>query len=56
MGVGPEPIPIKHLTKEKLTEAIKFCTKEEVKKAAAQLGEKIRTENGVANAVQCFHR
>jgi UDP:flavonoid glycosyltransferase YjiC (YdhE family) len=26
-GVGPHPIPIKQLTKEKLADAIRFCTR-----------------------------
>jgi len=56
MGVGPPPIPIKELTKEKLTQAILFCTKEEVKQAARELGEKLRNEDGVDAAVKAFHK
>jgi len=56
MGVGPTPIPHAELTKEKLSEAILFCTKPEVKAAAQELGKKLRDEDGVQAAVDAFHR
>ena len=53
MGVGPEPIPAKKLTADKLSRAIRAATTvPEVKARAAALGEAIRAEDGVGNAVE----
>jgi sterol 3beta-glucosyltransferase len=51
-GFGPKPIPQRKLSVEKLSEAIAEVTsnKEMIANAAA-VGEKIRSENGVANAI-----
>ncbi|TEA21368.1 Sterol 3-beta-glucosyltransferase UGT80B1 [Colletotrichum sidae] len=54
-GAGPKPIPHQKLTAENLSEAIRFCLTPEAAAAAAQLAAKMRTENGVATAVQSFH-
>jgi len=52
LGVGPRPIPRKRLTVDNLTEAIEHAVSdEEMRKRAALLGERIRAENGVAQAV-----
>lgn len=52
LGVGPEPIPMKKLTSDKLAHAIQTTILEpEVRQAAACLGETIRAEDGVGNAV-----
>ena len=52
LGVGPQPIPRRRLTVEKLSEAIRVAvTDTEMRRAAANLGERIRGENGVAQAV-----
>ena len=52
LGVGPEPIPQKKLTAEKLLHAIRVATEDDrVRERAAALGEKIRAERGVARAV-----
>jgi len=52
LGVGPRPIPFKRLTVERLTESIaKMVSGVEIRSRAAALGEKIRTEDGVAKAV-----
>jgi sterol 3beta-glucosyltransferase len=52
LGVGPEPIPQKKLMAETLLPAIRTATGDErVAERAAVLGEKIRTERGVARAV-----
>ncbi|HLL38748.1 MAG TPA: nucleotide disphospho-sugar-binding domain-containing protein [Rubrobacteraceae bacterium] len=49
LGVGPEPVPQKGLTAEGLGAAIRAVTKDEgMRPSAAELGEKIRTEDGVA--------
>lgn len=52
LGVGPAPIPFKKLTVEKLNQAIQVgtCTPE-IQQNAADLGEKIRVENGVSAAI-----
>jgi UDP:flavonoid glycosyltransferase YjiC (YdhE family) len=54
-GVGPKPIPAGKLTVEGLRCALQFCLKEETKTAGMALGERIRAENGVEEAVKAFH-
>lgn len=57
LGVGPRPIPKKKLTVEKLATAIRTAVEDKVmKKRAAVLGQKIRSEDGVAQAVKAFHQ
>ena len=52
LGVGPKPIARRHLTVDNLTTAIaRALSDEEMRKKAASLGERIRAENGVAQAV-----
>jgi UDP:flavonoid glycosyltransferase YjiC (YdhE family) len=52
LGVGTEPIPHKQLTPEKLAQAIqKAVTDQTMRQRAATLGEQIRSEDGIANAV-----
>lgn len=53
LGVGSKPIPHKKLTVENLTQAILDVTSNpEIKQNAEALGEKIRAENGIANAIE----
>jgi sterol 3beta-glucosyltransferase len=53
LGVGPEPIPMKKLTADRLADAIHIAvTQPEIKKRSARLGEAIRAEEGVGNAVR----
>ena len=53
LGAGPEPIPAKKLTADKLAEAIRIATKNPtIKKNAASLGNAIRVERGVQEAVK----
>jgi sterol 3beta-glucosyltransferase len=53
LGVGANSIPRKKLTVEKLCEAIKTVTENSaIQTNARELGEKIRTEDGVAEAVK----
>ncbi|KAH6977073.1 hypothetical protein BKA56DRAFT_587608 [Ilyonectria sp. MPI-CAGE-AT-0026] len=52
---GPDPIPYKDLTAEKLAEAIKFCLQPETLTQATQLGQKIREEKGTDTGGQYFH-
>ncbi|KAL7595221.1 hypothetical protein Lser_V15G30855 [Lactuca serriola] len=55
-GLGPTPIPISQLTVEALSDAINFMLQPEVKARAMDLAKLIENEDGVANAVNAFHR
>ena len=53
LGVGPEPIPAKQLTADRLAAAIDQAVSDRQMRArAAALGEAIRGEDGVGNAVK----
>lgn len=57
LGVGPDPIPQKKLTAENLAAAIRRAVSDEgMRSSAAALGEKIRAEDGVANAVRVINQ
>ncbi len=52
LGVGPDPIPRRQLTAEKLAAAIrKVVADQGMRERAAVLGARIRAENGIARAV-----
>lgn len=52
LGAGPKPIPQRKMTAEKLAAAIRETIDEQaMRTAAGALGEKIRAENGVGQAV-----
>jgi len=52
LGVGPAPVPFKKLTVKRLRDAIQVAVnRPEIKQNAALLGEKIRKENGIENAL-----
>lgn len=55
-GAGPDPLPFKQITTEKLTEAINKALEPSTKERAGEISEKMQTESGVANAVQSFYR
>jgi hypothetical protein len=55
-GAGPAPIPIKTLTVENLTAALKFAISEQAVAAVGILGEKIRSEKGEERGVISFAR
>jgi sterol 3beta-glucosyltransferase len=56
-GVGPRPIPRKKLTAENLAAAIDLAVNEPLlRRHAAQIGEQIRSEDGVQRAVEIFRR
>ncbi|KZT54368.1 glycosyltransferase family 1 protein [Calocera cornea HHB12733] len=55
-GAGPAPIPGRELSVEKLRVAIEFCKSDGVRAAAEEVGEQIRSEDGVHNGVESFHR
>jgi sterol 3beta-glucosyltransferase len=51
--VGPKPIPRKKLSVERLAAAIRQAVEgEAMRQNAAELGKKIRSEDGVGNAVR----
>jgi len=53
LGVGPEPIARKRLTAERLAASIQSALSDaSMRKKAATLSEKIRREDGVAQAVR----
>jgi UDP:flavonoid glycosyltransferase YjiC (YdhE family) len=53
LGVGPQPIPRKQLSVERLAAAITMAlTDKEMQGRASALGERIRAEDGVAKAVE----
>jgi UDP:flavonoid glycosyltransferase YjiC (YdhE family) len=55
-GAGPDPIPHKELTGEKLAEAINFCLKPESQEKAKELASKIAKEKGSDVGAQSFHQ
>ncbi|RFU74933.1 glycosyltransferase family 28 [Trichoderma arundinaceum] len=52
---GPDPIPHRALTAEKLAEAIKFCLQQQTQDQAQALGCKIREERGAEEGSRSFH-
>jgi sterol 3beta-glucosyltransferase len=53
LGVGPEPVPQKRLTAEGLAAAIRAVNEDgRMRSRAAEVGEGIRAEDGVARAVE----
>jgi sterol 3beta-glucosyltransferase len=52
LGVGPSPIPQRELTVESLAVGLGKLKEVEIKERASELGEKLRSEDGVARAVQ----
>ncbi|MCL4249908.1 MAG: glycosyltransferase [Anaerolineae bacterium] len=57
LGVGPQAPDLKSLTAEKLAEVIRIAVRDPgIRDRAAQLGEIIRTERGVARAVEIMER
>ena len=54
-GAGPEAIPYKKLTAEKLAENIKIALEPSVQRKAHELAEKIRGEDGPSKAAADFH-
>lgn len=54
-GAGPEPVPFKRLTSDRLAESIKAALLPEVQGKAHELSEKIKGEEGPKNAAEAFH-
>jgi UDP:flavonoid glycosyltransferase YjiC (YdhE family) len=55
-GAGPDPIPYKNLTAEKLAGAINEALKPESLERAKELCNKIKQENGSQSGAQSFHQ
>jgi sterol 3beta-glucosyltransferase len=57
LGVGPAAIPQKRLTADRLAQAIEIAvTDQAMRQRAAELGSKIRAENGIARAVDVIQQ
>ncbi|GCE16312.1 glycosyltransferase [Dictyobacter kobayashii] len=57
LGVGPKPIAHRRLTVDNLTQAIERVVSDaEMRKKAASLGERIRAEDGIAQAVKIIEQ
>lgn len=54
---GPEPVPYKHLTAEKLAEGIKYCLTEEAQQSAKKIAQEISDEgDGAENMCAFVHQ
>lgn len=54
---GPEPVPYKNLSAEKLAEGIKYCLTDEAQEKAQEMARDIAREgDGAENACAFFHR
>jgi len=57
LGVGPPPIPRKKLSADQLAKAIReVVTNQGMRECAANLGSKIRAEDGIARAIEIIHK
>jgi len=57
LGLGPDPIPQKSLTADRLAHAIRIAvTDSNIKQRANSYGADIRSENGIGNAVETIRR
>lgn len=57
LGVGPHSLPMKRLTSERLADCInKAVNDQNIRLNAATLGEKIRQEDGIAQAIKFIER
>ena len=57
LGVGPKPFPRQKLTTQRLAEAIEVATTDdEMRRRAAELGQKIRAEDALATTVDLIKR
>jgi sterol 3beta-glucosyltransferase len=57
LGAGPKPIPQRKLNADRLAEAlVEAVTNRGMMEAAAEMGRRIRRENGVADAVALIEK
>jgi hypothetical protein len=55
-GAGPDPIPHRQLTADKLADAINFCLKPSSLERARELANKMEAERGTDMGAQSFHQ
>lgn len=55
-NAGPDPIPFKQLTADKLAAAIDVCVQPDTLERAKELGQKIASEKGSDEGGQMFHK
>ena len=56
LGAGPKPIPRLKLSADKLAAALQQCTRDgQMQRTASQLGDQIRKENGISDAVRLIY-
>lgn len=55
-GAGPEPVPYKSLTEEKLAESITKALGPDIQTAVKKMSEKIAGEDGCGEASKSFHQ
>ncbi|KAE8664747.1 Sterol 3-beta-glucosyltransferase UGT80A2 [Hibiscus syriacus] len=55
-GIGPAPIPVEEFSLDKLVNAIHFMLDPKVKSRAIELAEDMKSEDGVAGAVNAFYK
>lgn len=57
LGIGTKPIPHRELTADTLAEAIKTAVEDrQMQKNAAEMGEKLRAEDGIKKAVEVIEK
>ncbi len=56
LGVAPPPIPARRLTAQRLTDALRAVQRPALRQRAADLGHRLREEDGVARAVAYLTR
>jgi UDP:flavonoid glycosyltransferase YjiC (YdhE family) len=57
LGVGPSPIPLRKLTVDRLSQAIRTAVNDPaIRQQATELGSKIMAEDGIANAVAILEK
>ncbi|EWC48658.1 hypothetical protein DRE_01880 [Drechslerella stenobrocha 248] len=54
-GAGPQPVPFKELTAQKLAQAILFAMSPEAQAAAGTISEKVKQETGTISGSDSFH-
>ncbi|KAM0283953.1 hypothetical protein ACHAO9_009479 [Fusarium lateritium] len=55
-GAGPEPIPFKSLDTTNLMKGIQLCLTRDAQNAAKSIASRMRSENGLQNAIYSFYR
>lgn len=55
LGLGPQPIPRRHLTAERLTQAISIVANDrKIRERAVTLGEQVNAEDGIQTAIDAL--